>query len=269
MQLLRKIWQRAGDPVFYRKRFRDLARRFRTFEDRPRITSLEELGETRRVVLFVAHPDDETFCSGLICGLVDRGSEITVLCLTRGEGGPTGGGTREELGQVREREMREACDHLGIAELVFLDHVDPVADGFRVFAPAVSPEALAEQISPRLDSADLVISHGSGGEYWHPAHLLVHEAAAIAMARRSETPWLTFLARDPRHALSRLVNWDDPVHLRLDVAEMAERRWEALSRHQSQLGLFGRFADGEPREFIEKTPSESYSLRQPGRSGQD
>lgn len=259
MRVLRKIWSRLFDPVFYRKRLRVAMRCCRSFDDEPKSCSIDALGPLGKATVFVAHPDDETFCSGLICRLVDAGVEVHALCLTRGEGGPTGGGLRADLGRIREGEMRKACAVLGISQVHFLDHVDPVAGEFRVYAPAVSPRALAEQIAPYLQGSDLLISHGSSGEYWHPAHLLVHAAAKIATTRE-DLEWLTFLARHPDHPIQRLVNQDDPIFLCLDVSDLRERRWAALSEHVSQHGLFARMAKGTAEDFISKTTFEAFCL---------
>ncbi|MAS96782.1 MAG: hypothetical protein CMO55_26630 [Verrucomicrobiales bacterium] len=267
MPLPAKILHRLSDPVFYRKRGRDLLRRFRSFDDHPKIESVDELGDVKKVVVVVAHPDDETFCSGLICEFRDRGIQVQLLCLTRGEGGPTGGASREELGLIRAAEMEQACRSLGIESLVFLDHVDPIGGKYRVFAPDVSAARLGEQIAPLVQDADLILSHGSNGEYWHPGHLLVHAAIYELLKDRpgDEGPcWMCFLARDSEYPIPRLVNWDDPVYLRIDTSAHSVRRALALEHHSSQLGLFGRFARGDYHDFIRKTAIESYSLMRRG-----
>lgn len=261
MSILKKISQRSVDPTFYRKKFRDAVRPLRRIEESEPLTDPGALGPVEKVAVVIAHPDDEVFCSGLLCELVERGAEITVLCLTRGEGGPTGGASRSELGRVREGEMRESCSLLGVAELEFLDFVDPVAKEYRVFAPDVSVPELASRLLPFLGRADLVISHGSGGEYWHPAHVLVHDAVKRAVEDCPAAEWVTFLARRPDHPIPRLVNRDDPEFLRIDVSRWEERREAALACHRSQLGLFGRFVDGDYRDFIRKTSVESYARK--------
>src|SRR5688572_8059093 len=132
MKLIRKICQRLTDPVFYRKRTRDLLRGFRSFDDAGTSPEFGCFRELAGAVVVVAHPDDEVFCSGLICELKQQGTRVRVLCLTRGEGGPCGGYDREELGRIRSNEMKESCDVLGVDELVFLGHIDPVGRGFKV-----------------------------------------------------------------------------------------------------------------------------------------
>lgn len=267
MKLFRKIAQRSVDPLFYRIKFRRFVRRFRSFDENPVVTDLDALGPISNVTIVVAHPDDEVFCSGIICELKKRGASIRVLCLTRGEGGPTGSNSREELGAIREAEMRASCSALGVDDLLFLGHIDPLAKEFRVFAPKVALSELAEQIYPFLADSDLVISHGSSGEYWHPGHLLVFDGVgeSLGSAEKEGPAWLTFLAADFDHPIQKLINKDDPAFLRIDVAAHSGQREKAIKSHQSQLGLFGRFAGGDYREFIRKTSLESYALHRPGK----
>jgi len=266
IKLVQKICQRITDPIFYRKRTRDLIRGFRSFDDVEKPLHLDNFTDLNRAVVVVAHPDDEVFCSGLICELKHLRCRVTVLCLTRGEGGPCEGFSREELGQIRSVEMQKSCDELGVDELVFLGHIDPIAKGFKVYAPDVSVEALARQIRVYIEGADLVLSHGSSGEYWHPAHLLVFGAVkqVIDSIGATSPTWMTFLARQIGHPLPDLVNWDDPAFLRVDNAPHQDSRRRSLECHRSQLGLFGRFAGGDHRDFIRLTVREAYALQKWG-----
>lgn len=216
----------------------------------------------QEVALVVAHPDDETFCSGLLKSLANKGATIRVYCLTRGEGGPTGdqGVTRAELGDVRATEMYHACAKLGVSELIFLGYHDPLGKNDQVLAPDVSAEYLSQQLTPYINAADLVISHGSNGEYQHPAHQLIF-AAIESSHRKPELDWLTFLANHPDqpHPLPKMVNLEDPATHQLDATAYFQTRCEALACHQTQLALFAKFANGASyREFIEKTQLESY-----------
>lgn len=267
MQLLRKISQRLTDPIFYRKRTREFLRGFRGAPSPEEPPALGEIQQLRRAVIVVAHPDDEVFCSGLICELKAQGARVAVLCLTRGEGGPSGDHAREDLGRVRSEEMRRACDVLAVDDLVFLGHIDPVGKGFKVFAPEVSAEDLAKQLRPHLAGCDLVVSHGSSGEYWHPAHLLVFEAVKLAVAAPGGegATWITFAASQPDHPLPELVNWDDPPFLKLDANRHERTRLRALDCHRTQLGLFSKFAQGNHADFIRLTAKEAYGLQRRGR----
>lgn len=254
-----KLLQALVNPVTYRKRFRALLRRARALRPAAAIETADLLGPVRRAAVVVAHPDDETFCGGLICELVEREVEVRLLCLTRGEGGPTGGHARSELGAVREAEMRAACEAFGMAPPEFLGSVDPLAGRHRVYAPAISPQALATRLAACLEGSDLVVSHGSSGEYWHPAHLLVHDAVRrVARARRA-FEWVTFLASDPAHPIPRIVNWDDPPSFVIDAGRHRGRRSAAINCHRTQAALFRKFAGGSVEDFLEATNRESYA----------
>lgn len=229
----------------------------------PALTSLDALLLPGRVAAVLAHPDDETFCSGLLAELAERGSRIEVHCLTRGEGGPTGGLAREVLGAAREEEMREACGVLGIAGVHFLDLIDPLPDGSGARAPEVAVEELADRLVEALEPADWVLSHGSDGEYRHPAHLMVFGAVRRWHREKAdgEQRWVTFSANNPEHPLPRFVNAGDAADLVLDVSRHREKRIRALASHRTQRELFARFAGGEIEDFVEKTSLEAYCFQ--------
>src|SRR5512147_2614627 len=140
------------------------------------------------VLAFFAHPDDETMLAGGALALLARaGASVQYLCATRGEGGETGEPplcTAEELGEVRENELVCAVQALGGRSLTFLGHIDPrIGPGDELFAYTRDLTMLAGQVaaSIRQFEIDGVFTHGSNGEYGHPAHILSHQAARVAV----------------------------------------------------------------------------------------
>lgn len=253
-----KLSQRLTDPLFYRKRGLQLLRKIRP----PRVpqpVALERLLEKAGPVLVViAHPDDELFASGLLCELTARGRAFHIACLTRGEGGITGGITREELGRQREAELRASAAALGTTSVDFLGHIDPLGQAHRTFAPDVSVSDLAAQIAELLEKRQpsLIVTHGSGGEYWHPAHLLVHHA--VFQASGSSRDILTIHAWQAGHALPGLLNRDDPADLVLDGAAHRAQRLAAFKSHASQHDYFAGHGGGSLEGFIDLTAGEAY-----------
>ncbi|WP_207205070.1 PIG-L family deacetylase [Peribacillus sp. TH16] len=70
-------------------------------------------------MVILAHPDDESFlCGGTIAKISKLGVQVTLLCATKGEMGRRMGNpiltTRESLPKLRELELKNACEELGI-----------------------------------------------------------------------------------------------------------------------------------------------------------
>ena len=90
----------------------------------------------------------------------------------------------DELGALREREMACAVDALGGCTLVFLDYTDPrIGPDDELYPYTENLSLLAGQVAAAIEQhqADAVITHGSNGEYGHPAHVLTHQAALMAV----------------------------------------------------------------------------------------
>jgi LmbE family N-acetylglucosaminyl deacetylase len=197
----------------------------------------------------VAHPDDETILTGgTLAKLASGGVAVHLLCLTRGEGGELGEppvGARAELGQVREKEMVCAVGKLGGRSLTFLDYVDPeVGPDEKLAAPEVDPKMLAGQIIAGIKQcgAEVVLTHGSDGEYGHPAHRLLHTVAKIAVASLGQAaPYLySFAASYPRHPYPRLCNKSDRADVVVDVSAFLDQKEAAALCYASQTALFVR-----------------------------
>src|SRR5438270_4288452 len=74
-----------------------------------------------------AHPDDEQTMSGAFAAAAREGIRTGLVCATRGEEGEISDpalATHENLGQVRESELRAAVTVLGVKYLWFLDYRD-------------------------------------------------------------------------------------------------------------------------------------------------
>jgi N-acetylglucosamine malate deacetylase 2 len=82
----------------------------------------------KKLLAIFAHPDDESLMmGGTLAMYANRGVEVYLLCATRGEWGNISDdnlATQENLGEVRERELRAACEVLGITLQGFLDCPD-------------------------------------------------------------------------------------------------------------------------------------------------
>lgn len=133
--------------------------------------------------LFIfAHPDDETFSSGgTIALLAKADNTIALICASRGEEGEVGNPplcTKEELGKVREEELRNASKILGISTIHFLDYRDSTLKNI--------PQKELEDTLIRLylkERPDVVITFDRNGGSNHPDHIAISKAATSTFSK--------------------------------------------------------------------------------------
>jgi LmbE family N-acetylglucosaminyl deacetylase len=201
------------------------------------------------VLAIAAHPDDELFGAGYLAKLASEGNELYILCTTRGEGGEVGEppvGPKSRLGEFREVEMQGSGRALGAREVWFLDFVDPWMEiGGEALAIDADPATFVARVAEKISTLkpDIVITHGSNGEYGHPQHVYTHRAVMAALGTLA--PWhpqelLTWCANTGDAETDRVVNQDDPADIALDVSPWFDRKLAAANAHVSQHAMFLR-----------------------------
>ncbi len=209
---------------------------------------MSDLHELCDVMFVGAHPDDETVMAGGVLALLHQNGVAThVVCATDGRGGEAGGvpgiDSPETLARIREAELRCAVKALGTTSLVLLGYEDPViGPGETLYRFHADDDVLARQIADQIrrEGAEVVLTHGSNGEYGHPAHVQVHQA--VLRAVRDFVPEVVvygIAARVPAIE-DRLWNQDDPADLALDITPWLETKHDAIQCHRTQHELFKR-----------------------------
>ena len=151
----------------------------------------------------------------------------------------------DKLGTTRSRELACAITALGGGKLDFLPYVDPrVGKGDTLYPYTDQEDELIERLITILNTEkpDAVITHGSNGEYGHPAHLLCHRAMKTAIERLpAPKPYMyTFQAAFAGHPKPRIQNQDDPAHLVVDISTVFDIKLAATLCHRTQHALFIR-----------------------------
>src|SRR5262245_55180958 len=84
------------------------------------------MGDVRRILVVVAHPDDAEFgCAGSVARWVADGCEVYYCLLTSGNRGSNDPVmTPEHLATIREAEQRGAARVLGVKNVAFLGYPD-------------------------------------------------------------------------------------------------------------------------------------------------
>jgi LmbE family N-acetylglucosaminyl deacetylase len=259
--LPRQLWRIGWRPL--RRAWSEWRRRRQV----PMVVSQIARRPGTRVQFFLAHPEDILWCSGLVLALREQGAELALVCLTRGEGGELGGHPRERLGSVRERELRACAEVLGIDRVHFLGYSDPAPRAGVARLPQFLGKKLVEEVRDQIRRyhPEAIVTHGSAGEGWQPAHILVHDHVRKALremrALHQSAPRLvTINAWDADHPLPDCLNEDDPPHLIVHAEKFADARLAAARCHESQLSLFEQFGSGDFDDFIRVTSHESYRV---------
>lgn len=147
-----------------------------------------------KLMAIFAHPDDESFAIGgtLARYGADPDIRVVLVCATRGEAGEIADprlATPERLGEVREQELRCACDRLGIDALYLLDYRDSgmedtageLDSGALIHADADEATGkIVEHI--RRERPDVLITFNETGGSGHRDHIAIHHFATAAFA---------------------------------------------------------------------------------------
>ncbi len=145
-----------------------------------------------------AHPDDEQGVSGLMHKYASEGVDVALVCATRGEAGEIAPGvnaTPENLGQVREEELRCAAEKIGVNNVYLLDYRDsgmvgtPENNDPRCLWQANLFEVTEKLVRIiRRHKPQVLLTFDANGGYGHPDHIQIHRAALMAY----------FVSGDPR-----------------------------------------------------------------------
>ncbi|MFH1966184.1 MAG: PIG-L deacetylase family protein [Acidobacteriota bacterium] len=184
---------------------------------------------TKRVLSFGTHPDDiEIGCGGTELRLIEKGYQVTHVCVTSGESGSQTL-SREELRATREREAIAAAEVMGISDVRFMGFEDGLTEYTR---------------SMKLEVVDVIRSIRPGIIFTHspqdnfPQHQVVSKLIHNAIIHASG-PWYQETREKP---------WDTPVVLgyevwfplnkwqtAVDITDTIEKKLKALACHESQI----------------------------------
>ena len=193
-----------------------------------------ELPPWRRVLLVVAHPDDETFGLGAIAGrFAAAGASVHVLCFTHGEAS-TLNHNDAELHQERAAELGRAAGELGLAGVTLLGY----PDGHLAETPAGELSAHVTQLADSL-RADGLLAFDETGVTGHPDHQAATHAAQRAAAAAG-LPVLAWVLPEPvagqlRAETGAAFAGQPPARIDLCVRVDRTRQRRAALLHASQI----------------------------------
>jgi len=188
----------------------------------------------KKILVCLAHPDDEVFCSGTILKLTDTGNDVTVVVGTQGEKGSHDPSlTPALIAELREKEMETAAARLGVHEVVQLGY----KDGELQYAIELK-ETLFRLV--RSVRPDIVLTFDPWKRYEiHSDHRVIG-FAMIEAAHLGANCWYYHgqIANGVECHRSQelyLFNCDEPNYY-VDIADVFERKLYAANAHTSQFG---------------------------------
>ena len=217
------------------------------------LTSRQPTAPSSVTILVVRpHPDDEASATGgMLPHYHQLGVRTGVVICTGGEEGEIRDpdldavADKPRLRQIRERELRNACDILGVNELRLLGYRDsgmpdtPANAHPDAFCQADAAEAagrlvrIIRQLRPRV-----MVTEPPGGAYGHPDHVKCYEVSIDAFnAAGDET---TYPDAGPAWKVPKLYA----------IAQIDDGRWEALRPELEAAG----FKMGERRQGKRQRP---------------
>jgi bacillithiol biosynthesis deacetylase BshB2 len=209
---------------------------------------------TRKLLAVFAHPDDESFiCGGTLAKYASLGVEITLVSATKGEMGRRMGNppylNRESMPVIREKELRDACDKLGIHRLIFLGIRDKTVE-------FMDPESLADRIAAIMEEVDpdvvLTFHETLGG---HPDHCAIGKAATIAFHRTPNKGQLYFITFGETMEHPEQYGFTKNDVVKIDIRHHIKAKLDSFRAHRCQteidewvwgpdhkaLAMFGRY----------------------------
>jgi LmbE family N-acetylglucosaminyl deacetylase len=227
------------------------------------MSSPERSDRPLRLLAVTAHPDDESLgMGGVLAKYAAEGVEVSILAATRGERGRYRHGEdhpgEQELGRIREAELRAAARELGAKAVTFLDYLDRDLD-------RADPRDAVGKIANHLRASrpQVVVTFGPDGAYGHPDHIAISQyttaaitaaAATGARGRRAHVvsklyymAWPAGIWAAYQAAFKKMVSrvdgverqavpWPDwALTTRIDTAQHWPQVWRAVQCHESQM----------------------------------
>jgi LmbE family N-acetylglucosaminyl deacetylase len=213
-----------------------------------------------RLLVVMAHPDDETFrCGGTLALLARRGVTIQVLTATRGEAGSpdmVSPVERDRLALAREQELHCACAALGIEPPLLLNYQDGKLS-------TVEDEEAAGQVLAVMDEfcPQVVITWPPDGLSSHPDHIAVNRWVDLAFRRASTGKLKHHLAALYYVAVASSVTNalgythlhatpDDEITLTIDAHSTWDQKLTAIRCHHTQLAVSPILNDTTERQRL-------------------
>lgn len=205
----------------------------------------------KKILAVFAHPDDEAFGpGGTLARYASRGTEIHLLCATRGEAGQNNikhqrskikdTGQKIKIENIREDELLRSAEILGIKKVEFLDYIDGKLSN------SIYHE-LAEKIIQKIDTfqPQILLTTERLGVSGHLDHIAVAMITTYAYLHAKHQVNKLYYHCLPKELRNKELDdyfiyfpegYDQKdITTRIDFTPFWDTRKKAMECHQSQL----------------------------------
>jgi len=217
--------------------------------------------EPNYVLVIMAHPDDETWVSGTLAKLADRGLVIIPVYITSGDKGSdrTGSGlTGMALAKVREAEAISATKALGLFSPIFM--------GFADGKVKLQVQQVSEQLELLKVHYDPIMTFtfeamGITGNQDHQAvskiisQVFKQNLIYFSISQTRATRFTDFAkSHDLAFKIKKPVKDDEVTHI-VNVTDYSDQRIKAISQYKTQfvpqlIAVFSGFTKNTPIEEL-------------------
>ena len=202
--------------------------------------------KTKKLLVVVAHPDDEVFGpGGSIAKYSSLGVEIHLLCATHGESGQSVKNNQKEyksgktIHLIREKELLKSAEILGIKKVEFLDFIDG-------YLSNAIYHKLAGKIIRKIKSfkPQVIMTMDRSGISGHLDHIAVSLVTTYSYLKTSEAQKLYYLCLPKAWYDERKLDYfiyfpegvdDDKITTRIQFPDFWEIKKKAMKAHKSQI----------------------------------
>lgn len=161
------------------------------------IRTADDIKQLGTILSVGAHPDDESFtAAGILATAVKNGQKVICLTATRGELGVQDEERwpAAELGEIRQKELKQALEILGVNSHILLDYRDgechkvPLEEGASHLVLAIQEH-----------QPDTIITFGPDGLTGHTDHKSVSKWAAEAVNKSGQNIKIYQVVEEENH----------------------------------------------------------------------
>jgi len=206
-----------------------------------------------------AHPDDEAFGPAGTLAKYTETHDVYIICATRGDAGLNDSGNNEaSIDEIRELELRQSADILGVENVFFLDYKDGSLNNNQYHAVAEDIQRIIDEYRP-----EILLTYENRGVSGHLDHVAISLITHFVFHTVEYTKTLMsyVILKELSNSLRDYFIYvphgfvRDEVDLIIDTTAFWPQKKQSIEAHKSQLKDRSRMLS-----VMEDAPKEEYFL---------